>query len=67
MENLGRYAAMGLVSLRKMRFELYKDHEIAKSLANRMQSLGWVEIVSKIEINMIFFKFTDERINLKEF
>ena len=67
MENLGQYAAMGLVCLRKMRFELYKDHEISKSLANRIWSLGWVEIVSKIEINMVFLRFKDEKINLKEF
>ena len=45
MENLGRYAAMGLVALRKMRFELYKDHEIAWSLSTCMQNLGWINIV----------------------
>ena len=66
MQNAGRYAAMGLVCLRKIRFELYKDHEIAKSLANHLSDLGWIEIVSKIDINMIYLKFTDDRINFAE-
>ena len=59
MENMGRYAAMGLVGLRKMRFELYKDHEIAVSLANQMQNLGWIKIVESVDMTMVFFRFTD--------
>ena len=42
------FAAMALISLRKVRFELYKDHEMAKSLAQRLEGEGWISIVGNI-------------------
>ena len=42
MRKLGMFAAMAMESLRSVRFELEKDHEIAVNLSNRLQSLGWI-------------------------
>lgn len=40
---------------------------MASLLAEKMQKLGFIEIVYKVEINMVYFKFTDERIEIAKF
>lgn len=67
---IGMFASMGLVALRKVRFELEKDHEMGKLLGKRMQDLGWIKIIQDIDVHMIFFRFKDKRVDpnkLKDF
>ena len=58
----GVVAGAALIGLKKMRFELWKDNEIARTLAQRLQDLGWIEIIRKVETNMIYFKIIDPSI-----
>jgi threonine aldolase len=55
----GVVAGAGLIGLKKIRLELWKDNEIARAIANKMTELGWFEIVVKVETNIVFFKITD--------
>jgi threonine aldolase len=41
----GFIAAPGLVALRKMRFELKKDHEIALLFTKLLSEIKWIEVV----------------------
>lgn len=37
----GVFAGAGLIGLKKMRFELWKDNEITRSLSQKLVNLGW--------------------------
>lgn len=56
MRQVGILAAAGIIALEKMRFKLNEDHDNAKYLAERLKKFDFIEIVEKVEINMVFFK-----------
>ena len=60
MRQAGIVAAAGIIALEKMRFRLHEDHENAKYLAKKLEELGYIEIVEKVEINMVFFRINKE-------
>jgi threonine aldolase len=41
MRKPGVVAGAGLIALKKMRFELWKDNEIARTLSQGLVGLGW--------------------------
>ncbi|ANQ53165.1 threonine aldolase [Thermosipho affectus] len=66
MRQVGILAAAGIVALEKMRFRLEEDHENARYLAKRLSNFAFIEIVEKVEINMVFFKI-DKNFSTNEF
>ncbi|KAF2956328.1 low-specificity L-threonine aldolase [Marinitoga sp. 38H-ov] len=56
LRQAGVLAAAGIVALEKMRFRLIEDHENAKYLAEKLSKYDFIEIIEKVEINMVFFK-----------
>ncbi|WGS64839.1 low-specificity L-threonine aldolase [Marinitoga aeolica] len=60
MRQAGILAAAGIVALEKMRFRLHEDHENAKYLAEKLSNFDFIEIIEKVEINMVFFKINKE-------
>lgn len=64
MRKPGVVAGAGLIALKKMRFELWKDNEVARTLSQGLVALGWFEIVIRVETNIIFFRITDEAVDV---
>jgi threonine aldolase len=60
----GVIAGTGLIALKKMRFELGKDIEMAKLLAEKIKDLDWLKIVCRVETNMVYYEVTDESLDL---
>lgn len=59
----GVVAGAALIALKKMRFQLWKDNEMARTLANKLNELGWLEVTNKIQTNIIYFKITDPKVD----
>ncbi len=59
MRQSGVLAAPGIIALEKMTLRLGEDHENAKYLARKLQTLEYVECSpEETEINMVFFNVT---------
>lgn len=63
MRQAGILAAAGIVALEKMRFRLHEDHEKAKYLAEKLSEFDFIDIIEKVEINMVFFKIKKDFID----
>lgn len=66
MRKPGVVAGAGLIALKKMRFQLWKDNEIARNFAKELIDLGWIQIAIRVQTNIIFYKLTDANINTAE-
>ena len=62
---VGMYTAMGTIALRKIRLQLWKDNKMAIILAEKMSETSFIKIMYKVETNMVYFSFSDEKINIK--
>lgn len=60
MRQAGILAAAGITALEKMRFRLYEDHENAKYLAEKLNDFDFIDILEKVDINMVFFRINKE-------
>lgn len=60
MRQVGCMAAAGLVAIKQMPPQLLIDHQNANYLATLLKATPNIEIVQKININMVFFRFRQE-------
>lgn len=66
MRQVGILAAAGLVALRKMRLRLHEDHEHAKYMARELGQIKGIEVLEDgLDINMVFFRVTDQALRSK--
>lgn len=66
MRQVGFLGAAGLIALKEMRIRLIEDHENAKYLADGLSKIHGIEIDKDcLDINMVFFKVTDDRLKEK--
>ena len=61
MRQTGVLAAPGLIALKKMRIRLIEDHDNAKYLSDKLSTLPVSVMKDNLDINMVFFKVTDEK------
>lgn len=61
MRQTGVLAAPGLIALKKMRLRLIEDHDNAKYLSDKLSTLPVSVMKDNLDINMVFFKVTDEK------
>ena len=67
LRQAGFLAAAGIVSLKEMVPRLYEDHENATLLAKELSKLPGVLVdLERVEINMVFFKFTNSEIDTQK-
>ncbi len=63
MRQAGMLGAPGLIALKEMRLRLIEDHDNAKYLADELDKIQGIEVIKDaLDINMVFFKITDERL-----
>jgi len=63
MRQVGMLGAAGLIALKEMRLRLIEDHDNAKYLAEELDKIQGIEVIKDaLDINMVFFKVTDERL-----
>ncbi len=68
MRQAGVLAACGIIAIEKMSKRLYIDHDNCKYLCEKLQTIKYVTLDPKsVEINMVFFKITDESFDHKGF
>jgi threonine aldolase len=67
MRQTGILAAAGIVAITEMPKYLKDDHKKAKTLASRLDAINGVEVLWDYrDINMVFFKLTDDLADLNE-
>lgn len=65
MRQIGILGSAGLVALRDMRVRLVEDHQNARYLAEGLSKIQGIEVDKDcLDINMVFFKVTDEKLKL---
>lgn len=63
MRQVGIVAAAGFIAAKEMRLRLVEDHDNARYLAERLEIISGIEVMrSQLDINMVFFKITDEKL-----
>lgn len=63
MRQVGVLAAPGLIALKEMTKRLKEDHDNAQYFADRLSEISGIEVAKdRLDINMIFFKVTDDRL-----
>lgn len=63
MRQAGLIAAAGYIAAKEMRLRLVEDHVNAKYLAERLEIISGIEVMrDRLDINMVFFKITDDRL-----
>ena len=68
MRQVGFLAACGLISLNDMTKRLELDHELARYLAKMLHQMPYIELdESKVQINMVFFKFNQPDFDHNDF
>ncbi len=68
MRQVGVLGASGLISLNEMTKRLYKDHENAKYLADKLHQIKEIEVdYNSLDINMVFIKSTIDFIDLADY
>lgn len=68
LRQVGFLAAAGLVALKEMRPQLQIDHENARYLAERLETLEGIEVLKeRLQINMVFFKMDESIIEEAKF
>lgn len=66
MRQVGILAAPGMISLREMRLRLVEDHDNAKYMAEKLESIPGIKVMKQsLDINMVFFKLTSESLRKK--
>lgn len=66
MRQVGVLAAPAMISLREMRLRLVEDHENAKYMAEKLESIPGIKVMRQsLDINMVFFKITSESLRRK--
>jgi threonine aldolase len=68
LRQAGYLAAAGLISIEKMASRLWEDHENARYLAGRMESLKNFNVLkNRLDINMVFFTIENSDFNEDDF
>ncbi len=68
MRQVGILAAAGIITLEKMTERLHTDHENAKYMAEKLEEIPGVEVIrDRLDIDMIFFKMSEDVIPEKVF
>lgn len=63
MRQAGILGASGLIALKEMRLRLIEDHDNAKYLAEELDKVQGIEVIKDaLDINMVFFRITDDRL-----
>ena len=63
MRQVGILAAAGFIAVKEMRLRLIEDHDNARYLAERLDIISGIEVKRDcLDINLIFFKVTDEKL-----
>ena len=63
MRQIGIIAAAGFIAVKEMRLRLVEDHDNARYLAERLEIISGIEVMrSQLDINMVFFKITDPKL-----
>lgn len=63
MRQTGILAAAGLIAVKEMRLRLIEDHDNARYLADRLDIVSGIQVLrNKLDINMVFFKITDDKL-----
>ena len=63
MRQAGILGASGLIALKEMRLRLVEDHDNAKYLADELDKVQGIEVIKDaLDINMVFFRITDDRL-----
>lgn len=63
MRQVGILAAAGHIAVKEMRLRLVEDHDNARYLAERLDVISGIDVLrNKLDINMVFFKITDEKL-----
>lgn len=63
MRQVGILAAAGFIAVKEMRLRLVEDHDTARYLAERLEIISGIEVLrNRLDINMVFFRITDERL-----
>lgn len=63
MRQVGIIAAAGQIAVKEMRLRLVEDHDNARYLAERLDIISGIEVLrNKLDINMVFFRITDEKL-----
>ncbi|MGL5257340.1 MAG: low-specificity L-threonine aldolase [Proteocatella sp.] len=63
MRQVGIIAAAGHIAVKEMRLRLVEDHDNARYLAERLDVISGIDVLrNKLDINMVFFKITDEKL-----
>lgn len=63
MRQVGILGAAGLIALKEMRIRLVEDHDNARYLAEGLSKISGIEVDKEaLDINMVFFKVTDQRL-----
>ena len=63
MRQVGIIAAAGQIAVKEMRLRLVEDHDNARYLAERLDVISGIEVLkNKLDINMVFFKITDDKL-----
>lgn len=63
MRQVGIIAAAGQIAVKEMRLRLVEDHDNARYLAERLDIMSGIEVLkNKLDINMVFFRVTDEKL-----
>lgn len=66
MRQAGILGAAGLIALKEMRLRLVEDHENAKYMAEELSKIQGIEVLKdNLDINMVFFNITDNRLKGK--
>lgn len=62
MRQAGFLAASGLIALQEMTKRLAEDHRLARYLASELKQIDKIDLdISKVQINMVFFKINDDK------
>lgn len=63
MRQVGILSAAGFIAVKEMRLRLIEDHDNARYLAERLDIISGIEVQKDcLDINMVFFKVTDEKL-----
>lgn len=63
MRQIGILGAAGIIALKEMRLRLIEDHENALYMAAELEKISGIEVLrDNLDINMVFFKLTDEKL-----
>lgn len=66
MRQVGILGAAGLIALKEMRLRLVEDHENARYMAEELSKIQGIEVLKdNLDINMVFFKITDDSLRKK--